>query len=119
MRAIARRVSMFLTTVLTLAAIAGRSAAAQADGSSGGGGSIRGKVVSSADQHAIPDAHVIVAGTNRTATTSPGGDYVVSDVPAGEEQARARVIVVGGRGGTATGTAGAPGLADVALDGRV
>ncbi len=69
MPAIAHRVSMFLTTVLTLAAIAGRSAAAQADGSSAGGGSIRGKVVSSADQHAIPYAHVIVVGTNPSGAT--------------------------------------------------
>src|SRR5204863_8871333 len=89
MRAIARRVSMLLTTVLTLAAIAGRSAAAHADGSSGGGGSIRGKVVPSADQHAIPDAHVIVVGTKRTATTNQSGGYVVSAVPAATSQALA------------------------------
>src|SRR5947208_16803718 len=100
MRAIARRVSMLLTTVLTLAAIAGRSAAAQANGSGGGGGSIRGKVVSSADQHAIPDAHVIVAGTNRTAITNQSGEYVFSDVPAGTYQVRAPVTRLVERGPT-------------------
>src|SRR5205814_6570225 len=118
MRAIARRVSMLLTTVLTLAAIAGRSAAAQADGSSGGGGSIRGKVVSSADQHAIPDAHVIVVGTKRTATTNQSGEYVVSDVPAGTYQVRARLIGFSERSDTVTVTAGASATADFSLEAK-
>ena len=116
MRAIARRVSMFLTTALALAAIAARSAAAQADGASGG--SIRGKVVSSADQHAIPDAHVIVAGTNRTATTNQSGEYVVSDVPAGTYQVRARLIGFGERSDTVTVTAGASATADFSLEAK-
>src|SRR5207249_3963760 len=118
MRAIARRVSMLLTTVLTLAAIAGRSAAAQADGSSGAGGSIRGKVVSSADQHAIPDAHVIVVGTKRTATTNQSGEYVVSDVPAGTYQVRARLIGFSERSDTVTVTAGASATADFSLEAK-
>src|SRR5436305_3518480 len=118
MRAIARRVSMFLTTVLTLAAIAGRSAAAEADGSSGGGGSIRGKVVSSADQDAIPDAHVIVVGTKRTATTNQSGEYVVSDVPAGTYQVRARLIGFSERSDTVTVTAGASATADFSLEAK-
>ncbi len=118
MPAIAHRVSMFLTTVLTLAAIAGRSAAAQADGSSAGGGSIRGKVVSSADQHAIPYAHVIVVGTNRTATTNQSGEYVVSDVPAGTYQVRARLIGFGERSDTVTVTAGASATADFSLEAK-
>src|SRR2546430_5303158 len=96
MRAIARRVSVFLTTVLALAAIAARSAVAQADGSSRG--SIRGKVVSGADQHPIPDARVFVAGANRTATTNQSGEYVVSHVPAGRDHVRARGIGFGERG---------------------
>src|SRR2546430_7529117 len=118
MRAIARRVSMFLTTALALAAIAARSAPAQANGSGGGGGggSIRGKVVSSADQHAIPDAHVIVAGTNRTATTNQSGEYVFSDVPAGTYQVRARLIGFGERSDTVTVTAGASATADFSLE---
>src|SRR5256885_5766596 len=120
MRAIARRVSMFLTTALALAAIAARSAPAQANGSGGGGGggSIRGKVVSSADQHAIPDAHVIVAGTNRTATTNQSGEYVFSDVPAGTYQVRARLIGFGERSDTVTVTAGASATADFSLEAK-
>src|SRR2546423_345074 len=113
MRAIPPPVSVFLTTVVTLVAIAGRSAAAQADGSSGGGGSIRGRVVSSADQRPIPDAHVFVGGINRAATTNQDGQYVVSDVRAGTYQVRARVIGYGERSDTVTVTAGGhptPGL---------
>ena len=120
MRAIARRVSMFLTTALALAAIAARSAPAQANGSGGGGGggSIRGKVVSSADQHAIPDAHVIVVGTKRTATTNQSGEYVVSDVPAGTYQVRARLIGFSERSDTVTVTAGASATADFSLEAK-
>src|SRR5256714_4505405 len=113
MRAIAHRVSVFLTTVLALTVIAARSGTAQADGSSGGGGSIRGKVVSSADQRPIPDTHVFVGGINRAASTNQDGQYVVSDVPAGTYQVRARVIGYGERSDTVTVTAGGhptPGL---------
>src|SRR2546421_2241852 len=83
MRAIARRVSMFLTTALALAAIVARSAAAQANGSGGegGGGSIRGKVVSRADQHALPHPHVIVAGGQRTTSTPKSGGKRLSPGP--------------------------------------
>src|SRR5437763_5816819 len=118
MRAIAHRVSVFLTTVVTLVAIAGRSAAAQADGSGGGGGSIRGKVVSSADQRPIPDGHVFVGGINRAATTNQDGQYVVSDVPAGTYQVRARVIGYGERSDTVTVTAGAIATADFSLEAK-
>src|SRR5205823_12530045 len=115
---IAHRVSVFLTTVVTLVAIAGRSAAAQADGSGGGGGSIRGKVVSSADQRPIPDGHVFVGGINRAASTNQDGQYVVSDVPAGTYQVRARVIGYGERSDTVTVTAGAVATADFSLEAK-
>src|SRR2546423_4506887 len=116
MRAIAHRVSVFLTTVLALTVIAARSGTAQADGSSGGGGSIRGKVVSSADQRPIPDTHVFVGGINRAASTNQDGQYVVSDVPAGTYQVRARVIGYGERSDTVTVTAGALATPDLSLE---
>jgi len=116
MRAIARRVSLFLTTLLALVAIAGRSAAAQADGS--GEGSIRGRVVSRVDERPIPDAHVFVAGTSRSATTNQSGEYVVSDVPAGTYQVRARLIGYGERSDTVTVTAGAVATADFSLEAK-
>src|SRR5205823_3496933 len=116
MRAIARRVSLFLTTLRALVAIAGRSAAAQADGS--GEGSIRGRVVSRVDERPIPDAHVFVAGTSRSATTNQSGEYVVSDVPAGTYQVRARLIGYGERSDTVTVTAGAVATADFSLEAK-
>src|SRR5438874_2198549 len=89
MRAIARPFVVVLTTLAGLCGAAPRSAQAQADGS------IRGKVVSRADQHPIPDARVSVAGANRTAVTNQQGEYVIADVPAGSHVVRVRIIGFG------------------------
>src|SRR5437879_7369364 len=89
MRAIARPFVAVLTTLAGLCGAAPRSAQAQADGT------IRGKVVSRADQHPIPDARVSVAGANRTAVTNQQGEYVIADVPAGRHDVRVRIIGFG------------------------
>src|SRR5256885_9752147 len=89
MRTIARPFVVVLTTLAGLCGAAPSSAKAQADGT------IRGKVVSRADQHPIPYARVSVVGANRTAVTNQQGEYVIADVPAGSHVVRVRMIGFG------------------------
>src|SRR5256885_12522255 len=100
MRTIARPFVVVLTTLAGLCGAAPRSAQAQGDGT------VRGKVVSRADQHPIPDARVSVAGANRTTVTNQQGEYVIADVPAGTYQMRARLIGYGEATDTVTVTPG-------------
>jgi iron complex outermembrane receptor protein len=111
MRAIARPVAVLVATLVGLLAAPG-SATAQA------AGSIRGRVVSKADQRPIADARVFVAGTNRSVITNQGGEYTVSDVAAGTYQLRARVIGYGEQSDTVTVTAGGVATADFALEAK-
>jgi iron complex outermembrane recepter protein len=105
-----RRMPLLITAVTAMLAPMARRAAAQAEGS------IRGSVVSRADRRPIPDARVSVAGTNRTSTTNQSGEYVVSDVPAGTYQVRARLIGYGEGTDTVTVTAGEVATADFSLE---
>jgi len=110
MRPITRPVMVVVATLAGLFGAAARSAQAQAEGT------IRGRVVSKADQHPIPDARVSATGTSRSATTNQSGEYVVSAVPAGTYQVRARLIGYGEQSDTVTVTAGAVATADFALE---
>jgi iron complex outermembrane receptor protein len=105
-----RRVPILITATIAMLGTATRLAAAQAEGS------IRGTVVSKADQRPIPDARVFVAGTNRVSTTNQSGEYVVSNVPAGTYQVRARVIGYGEATDTVTVAAGEVATADFSLE---
>src|SRR5207237_5470533 len=53
---------------------------------------ISGTVTDSANARPIAGATVVVLGTNRTAATNTSGAYVISDVPAGTRQVRARFV---------------------------
>src|SRR2546429_7663529 len=55
-------------------------------------GRITGTVTDSANARPIAGATVVVLGTNRTAATNTSGAYVITDVPAGTRQARARFV---------------------------
>src|SRR5690242_8447497 len=53
-------------------------------------GTIRGRVVEAGSQRALPDAQISVVGTTAAAVTNLNGEYVITGVPAGERQVRAR-----------------------------
>ena len=55
-------------------------------------GRISGTVTDSANARPIAGATVVVLGTNRTAATNTSGAYVITDVPAGTRQVRARFV---------------------------
>jgi iron complex outermembrane recepter protein len=108
-----RRVPILLTVITAVLGTAARVVAAQTEGS------IRGTVVSKTDQRPIPDARVFVAGANRMSTTNQSGEYVVSNVPAGTYQVRARVIGYGEATDTVTVTAGEVATANFSLEPKV
>jgi iron complex outermembrane receptor protein len=107
-----RRVSLLITIVTATLGPAARLATGQTEGS------IRGTVVSRADQHPIPDARVSVAGANRAAVTNQNGEYVISDVPVGTYRVQVRMIGFGERTDTVTVTAGEVATADFSLEPR-
>src|SRR5205807_1835553 len=55
-------------------------------------GRITGTVTDSATARPIAGPTVVVLGTNRTAATNTSGAYVITDVPAGTRQVRARFV---------------------------
>jgi len=82
-------------------------------------GSIRGTVVSRADQRPIADARVFVAGTNRASGTNAKGEYLIANVPAGTHVVRARMIGFGESTDTVVVTAGEVATADFSLEAKV
>ena len=103
------RVSLLITAVTAVLGPTARLAA-QAEGS------IRGTVVSRADQHPIADARVFVVGTNRASITNQSGQYVVANVPPGTYPVRARLIGYGEGTDTVTVTGGEVATADFSLE---
>ena len=110
MRALARPVVVVVATLAELLGAAPRSAQAQANGS------IRGKVVSRVDQHAIADARVSVVGANRTAATNQQGEFAIADLPAGTYEVRARLIGYGEGTDTVTVAGGEVATANFSLE---
>jgi len=102
-------VSLLITAVTAVLGPTARLAA-QAEGS------IRGTVVSRADQHPIADARVFVVGTNRASITNQSGQYVVANVPPGTYPVRARLIGYGEGTDTVTVTGGEVATADFSLE---
>src|SRR5256885_16916636 len=94
-----RRALSLITAVAGMVGPAARLVAAQTEGS------IRGTVVSRADQRPIADARVFVAGSNRSSGTNAKGEYLIANVPSGTHVGRARMIRVGESTHTVVGTA--------------
>ena len=105
-----RRALSLITAVAGMVGPEARLVAAQTEGS------IRGTVVSRADQRPIADARVFVAGTNRASVTNQKGEYVIAEVPAGTYQVRARLIGYGEGTDTVTVTAGEVATANFSLE---
>src|SRR6266566_1827689 len=110
MRALARPVVVVVATLAELFGAAPRSVQAQANGS------IRGKVVSRVDQHAIADARVSVVGADRTAATNQQGEFAIADLPAGTYEVRARLIGYGEGTDTVTVAGGEVATANFSLE---
>jgi iron complex outermembrane receptor protein len=110
MRAIARPVAVIVATIVGLLGATAHTARAQT------AGSIRGRVVSRADQHPIADARASVTDANRTGVTNQNGEYVIADVPAGTHVVRVRMIGFGEASDTVSVTEGQVSTADFALE---
>ena len=70
-------------------------------------GTIRGRVMDAGSQRPIPEAQVNVTGTTLGAVTNSNGDYVITNVPAGQREIVARRIGYTRQTRTATVGAGA------------
>jgi iron complex outermembrane recepter protein len=113
MRSTTRRVPLLITALTAMLGASTRSATAQAEGS------IRGRVVSSADSGPISAARVLLSGTNLGTVTNQSGEYIIAGVPAGTHQLRVRMIGFAEGTGTVTVAAGEVATVDFVLDQRV
>jgi len=80
-----------------------------------GGGSVRGRVIESATNRAIPSASVTVTGLGLGAVTDADGNFVIINVPAGTHEIAARRVGFVRRAQTVTVGAGATARADFAM----
>jgi TonB-linked SusC/RagA family outer membrane protein len=80
-----KRIVGFALTLLAFALL-------PADVTAQGSGTITGRVIDQATQAPVPDAQVIVVGTQRGAMTDQDGRFTISGVPAGSYEVRARRV---------------------------
>jgi TonB-linked SusC/RagA family outer membrane protein len=78
-------------------------------------GTIRGRVSEAASQRPVADAQVTVAGTTLGAATNANGQYVLTNVPAGNRELVVRRLGYARRSQTVTVPAGGEGRADFTL----
>ena len=81
-----RRITVFLSTILTFLFSFG------ADALAAGNGTMEGRVRDAQTHESLPGANVLLVGTSMGASTDLNGNYLVSNVPAGSYTIRAAYI---------------------------